>query len=131
MLKNSLCACNIKLLHSYNSIDNFFMQGLYSLVIMVYNNYSNHGYKKIERPRKTWAKVRTMEKGRQFKACYTPEEVKHVVFGDTVSLTVIRQAIHKGEIPSMRLGEGNRTKILIPGSYVREMASKGYCEGHV
>ncbi len=63
------------------------------------------------------------------KSCYTPEEVRLLLFDGQVSLTTVRQAIHKGQIPSMRLGEGTRSKILIPGSYVREMMNKGYCRG--
>ena len=61
------------------------------------------------------------------KACYTPEEVRKIVFADTISLSTIRQYIRKGQIPSMKLGEGTRSKVLIPGSFVREMQEKGYC----
>jgi hypothetical protein len=64
------------------------------------------------------------------KACYTPEEVRMLVFAGQVSLTTVRQAVHTGQIPSIRLGEGTRTKILIPGSYVRGMQGKGYCQGN-
>ncbi len=61
------------------------------------------------------------------KACYTPEEVRKIVFADTISLSTIRLYIRKGQIPSLKLGEGTRSKVLIPGSYVREMQEKGYC----
>ena len=62
----------------------------------------------------------------KIKSCYTPEEIRMIVFAGTISLTTVRGAIHSGEIPHIRLGEGNRTKILIPGSYVREMQEKGF-----
>lgn len=52
-----------------------------------------------------------------------------MVFANQISLTTLRQAVRNGEIPSMRLGEGTRSKILIPGKYVIEMQKKGYCVG--
>ncbi len=73
--------------------------------------------------------TKVMEEKVEMKACYTPEEVLMIVFANQISLNTLRQAIRNGEIPSMRLGEGTRTKILIPGSYVREMQGKGYCVG--
>ncbi len=60
------------------------------------------------------------------KACYTPEEIKEIVFAGTVSLSTIRSAIHKGDIPHIRLGSGTRTKLLVPGTYVKEMQDKGF-----
>lgn len=61
------------------------------------------------------------------KACYTPEEVLNIVFSNTISMSTLRNCIRSGQIPSVRLGEGTRSRILIPGSYVREMQEKGYC----
>lgn len=69
------------------------------------------------------------QKKKEMKACYTPEEVLTLVFANQISLTTLRQAIRNGEIPSTRLGEGTRTKILIPGKYVLEMQKKGYRVG--
>ena len=63
------------------------------------------------------------------RACYTPEEVLSIVFDNKISLSTLRTCIRKGTIPSIRLGEGSRSRILIPGSYVREMQDKGFCEG--
>ena len=60
------------------------------------------------------------------KSCYTPEEVQELIFAGTVSLSTVRAAIHAGDIPHVRLGSGTRTKILIPGSYVEMMQSKGF-----
>lgn len=62
----------------------------------------------------------------KIKACYTPEEIRELVFAGTVSLSTVRAAIHKGDIPHIRLGSGSRTKILIPGTYVEEMRDKGF-----
>ena len=67
------------------------------------------------------------QKKKEMKACYTPEEVLTLVFSNQISLATLRQAVRNGEIPSTRLGEGTRTKILIPGKYVLEMQKKGYC----
>ena len=69
------------------------------------------------------------QKKKEMKACYTPEEVLTLVFANQISLTTLRQAIRNGEISSTRLGEGTRTKMLIPGKYVQEMKKKGYCVG--
>lgn len=63
---------------------------------------------------------------KEFKACYTPEEIRQLVFSGTVSISTVRGAIHCGQIPSIRLGTGTRTKILVPGAYVRDMMEKGY-----
>lgn len=66
------------------------------------------------------------EKDIKVKACYTPEEVRTLIFENLVSINTIRVAIHNGEIPHIRLGEGSRTKILIPGIYVRKMQEQGF-----
>lgn len=60
------------------------------------------------------------------KSCYTPEEIQQLVFAGTVSISTIRVAIHNGDIPHIRLGTGTRTKILVPGTYVKEMQDKGF-----
>ena len=60
------------------------------------------------------------------KACYTPEEIQEIVFAGTVSLSTIRSAIHTGDIPHIRLGSVTRTKLLVPGTYVKEMQDKGF-----
>ncbi len=62
----------------------------------------------------------------EVKACYTPEEICRIVFANTVSVSTVRGAIRTGQIPSIRLGQGTRTKILIPASYVLHMKEKGY-----
>ena len=66
----------------------------------------------------------------KFKACYTPEEVLDIVFCNQMSLTTLRKCMHIGQIPFVRMGEGNRSRMLIPGTWVREMVEqKGFCAG--
>ena len=57
---------------------------------------------------------------------YTPEEVRQVIFADTISKPLLYASIRRGDIPSMRLGP---RKILVPAWWVDRILAMPEPEG--